>query len=476
MTDPSPTQPARKPRHGDEVRVRIEGFDRRGVALGRAGEYAARLGRGAPGDLWRASVIKRRRDTLRVRPLELLEPGPTRAEPACRHHASCGGCSLQECTYPEQLAQKGSFVRTALAGAGLECEVEPVEPSPSPLGYRNKMEFSFGSRRWVEEDEPEGAPRSFALGLHAPGRFDKVLDLAECRIVFAEGERILATAGRLARELDLAPWDVREHTGFLRHLVVRHGVHTHEVMVNLVTFSEDPAGFAPYAQALLAAHPEITTLVQTIHSGVASVAHGERELVHHGPGYIEEELLGLRFRVSARSFFQVNTRGAELLFDHVRREAAPTGEELAYDLYAGAGTISLLLAAGAREVHAFEQVPEAVADARQNAERNAVRNVTFHEGDVLTQLDRCLGEAPGLPRPDVIVVDPPRAGLHPKVPAKLIELAARRVVYVSCNIHNGASDLAQLVEAGYRVTRVRPFDLFPQTPHVECVVSLERAP
>ena len=476
MSQQDPKTTTRKPRYGDELELEVQGYDRRGLSFGKADEYTLRMRGGAPGDRWRVSVIRRRRNALDVRGVELLAAGPARTEPRCEHHASCGGCSFQECAYAEQLQQKHRHVCEALREVCLTAgvTVEPVIGCSEPWAYRNKMEFSFGSRRWVEHDEPEGAESSFALGLHAPGRFDKVLHLAECRIVFAEGEAILKSAGRLAREQGLSPWDVRAHEGFLRHLVVRHGANTGEVMVNAVTSSESPQLFEPFARALLAAHPEITTLVQTLNSGVASVAYGERELVFHGPGYIEEELLGLRFRISARSFFQVNTLQAERLFELVRSEAAPTGDEVIYDLYSGAGTIGLLLAPRAREVHAFEEVPEAVEDARRNAELNGVENVHFHQGDVLTALDAAIGDAPSLPRPDVAVVDPPRAGLHPKVPAKLLELGARRLVYVSCNIHNGAGDIAELVAGGYVVERVVPVDLFPHTPHVECVVTLRR--
>ncbi|MFT7487346.1 MAG: 23S rRNA (uracil1939-C5)-methyltransferase, partial [Candidatus Paceibacteria bacterium] len=322
----------------------------------------------------------------------------------------------------------------------------------------------------------QGVKADFALGLHPAGLFAKVIDLAECHLVFAEGEGILASARELAIEHGLDAWDVYEHKGFLRHLVVRSGFKTGEVMVNLVTFAEDAERFDPYATALLGRHPEITTLIQTIHSGLASVAYGERERVLHGPGFIEEELLGTRFRISARSFFQVNPPQAERLFSIIREEVGERKGEVLYDLYSGAGSISLLLAPVMKEVLAFEQVPEAVADARGNAERNGVQNVRFFEGDVLRELDKTLAEDSLLPRPDVCVVDPPRAGLHPSVPAKLLQLAARRLVYVSCNIHNGAQDIAQLVAGGYRVLRVRPVDMFPHTPHVECVVTLEAGP
>ena len=472
MTDPQST---RKPRKGDELEGQIEHFDRKGHAIGTSGVYSVRMRGGVPGDLWKLVVKKRRRHALDAHRLELLEPGAARVEARCQHASDCGGCSFQTCDYTVQVAEKQRMVEEALAAAEWPelPIVDPVVPCADPWNYRNKMEFTFSSRRWIAPHEPQGAESAFALGLHPPGLFSKVIQLAECHIVFAAGESIMRTAGKLALEQGLDAWHIFEHTGLLRHLVLRHAVNTDEVMVNLVTSREAPELIEPFAQALLEHHPEITTIVQTINTGVAMVAHGESERTLHGPGYIEELLLGIRFRISARSFFQVNTVQAERLFEIVREEAGVRGDEVVYDLYSGAGSIALVLAASVKVVLAFEQVPEAVADAIGNAERNGVSNVNFFEGDVLTELDATLAEDSPLPRPDVCIVDPPRAGLHPDVPPKLLALGAKRIVYVSCNIHNGAKDMAKLIEGGYRVTRVRPVDLFPHTPHVECVVTLE---
>jgi 23S rRNA (uracil1939-C5)-methyltransferase len=470
-SDPTPT---RKPRRGDLLDASITSVDRKGSSLGRSGPYQVRMRGGVPGDRWRIDVGKRRGNRIEARPVELLEAGPARVPARCAHARFCGGCSFQECDYEEQLRQKQRFVREALAAHSVlgDVDVEPVKGCVVPWAYRNKMEFTFGNRRWIEPDEPQGAPADFALGLHVPRCFNKVLDLSECRIVFAKGERIMRDVHDLARELELSPWDVREHTGFLRHLVLREGVHTGEVMVDVVTSSESPELFDPFAEALLARNDSITTLVQTINTGVASVARGEAERVVHGSGWITESLLGRSFRISPRSFFQVNTEQAERLFEVVLEEVALTGEEVVYDLYSGGGSIALLLAPRAVEVLAFEQVPEAVADARRNARVNEIEGIRFFEGDVLPALDEVLTEGSSFPRPDLVVVDPPRAGLHPKVPPRILALGARRIVYVSCNATTAAVDLAALAEGGYRIERVRPVDLFPHTPHVECVVTL----
>jgi len=480
MAPTDPTEPpTRKPRRGDRLEASFSSYDRRGLSVGRSGAYQVRLRGAVPGDRWIVDVGKRRGNRIDARGVERLEAGPHRVTARCAHSVHCGGCSFQECDYAEQLRQKRRLVQEALGASGAlgAVEIEPVLGAESPWAYRNKMEYTFGSRRWTLPGEPEGVSADFALGLHAPGRFDKVIDLSECRIVFEGGEALLADVRRLAKEHGLEPWDVREHVGFLRHLVLRVGVRTGEVMANVVTSSESRERFDPFAEALLASRPGITTLVQTIHSGVASVAYGEAERIVHGPGFITEELGGLRFAISARSFFQVNTVQAERLFELVVEEAVPRGEgadTVLFDLYSGAGTIALLAAQRVCEVLAFEQVPEAVADARGNAARNGIEGVRFLEGDVLALLDGAIEEPRSLPHPDVCVVDPPRAGLHPKVPPKLVALAPRRIVYVSCNVHAAAGDLAVLAEGGYRLVRAQPVDLFPHTPHVECVLTLER--
>ena len=348
-------------------------------------------------------------------------------------------------------------------------------------GYRNKMDFTFGSKRWVEsgaiEDET-ARPRDFALGLHAPGRHDKVLDVASCAIAFEAGEEIRTAARELARELELEPWDLLEHRGLLRHQVLRTGERTGEVLVYLVTSSGAGVERIPeYATRLVERCPAITTLVHGVRDAISSVAEGETDVVLHGPGFIREELGGVTFEVSARSFFQTNTAAAEGLFRVVAEEACVTHDEVLFDLYCGAGSIALLLAGSCREVWGFERVPEAVEDARRNATAAGIENARFVAGDVLETASATGLAELGAPAADVVVVDPPRAGLHPGVRAFLVERAAegsgRRLVYVSCNPKAAAVDLETLVDGGFRVLRARPVDLFPHTPHVEVVFTLE---
>ncbi|HVS08629.1 MAG TPA: 23S rRNA (uracil(1939)-C(5))-methyltransferase RlmD [Planctomycetota bacterium] len=467
--------PTRKPRRGDRLELAVERIDPRGTAHGHlrdsSGEYDVRLPRGVPGSRLVAQVTRRRGARIDTRVLELLEAGPETVPVRCAHAATCGGCRFQDWSYAAQLEHKRQVVEETLRAGGVldSARVEPCLGCDPPWAYRNKMDFTFSARRWIEPAEPVGAPRGFALGLHPSGHWRSVIDVHACAIAPPGTDAIVASARRLALEQGLEPWDVATHRGLLRHLVVRRNARG-EVLVAVVTSEEASERIRPYVRALLAERPEIATAVQLVSSSLAQVATGERELVLHGPGWILEELDGLTFRLSAGSFFQTNTAQAERLVRAVREAAACGPEDVVVDLSCGVGTFALSLARGAREVWGFELAPSAVTDARLNAQRNAIGNAHFLAGDVAATL-----RERDLPRPAVCVVDPPRAGLHKSVLAALAALAPDRVVYVSCNVSAAAQDLRALSAAGLRLVRVQPIDLFPHTPHVECVLVLERS-
>ena len=461
----------RKPRRGDRLEVTIERQDRKGPGIASSGDHQVRVRGAVIGEQLAVEVLKRRGRRVEARAVERLAGGPHLEPARCPHFGTCGGCSFQTLAYGMQLTELHRHVREVLAAEGIECEVDGVEGMADPWMYRNKMDFTFANRRWVEPDEPQGVDASFALGLHVPGRFDKVMDLTSCAIHFEGADELVTSVRELARERGLEPWDVRAHRGLLRHLVLRKGIRTGEVLVDLVTSEDAEEVVDEFSAALLHRHPWITTVVQNVNTRPAAIAVGEYERVLHGPGVIHEELGGLRFAISANSFFQTNTLQAERLLEMVSEEAAVQAGDVVFDLYCGAGTLGLGLAHGGVRVFGFEVVPSAVADARANAEANGVTDAEFHEGDVLDALGM---SGPELPSPDVCIVDPPRAGLHPKVVPSVAELGARRIVYVSCNVASAARDLPVLIEGGYALARVRPIDLFPHTPHVEVVFTLER--
>lgn len=466
-------QAARKPRPGDEEELVIERFDESGRGVAHHKQCIWSVLRARPGSTVRVKALRRRRHEVEAVALSMIATDPRAVAPSCAHFGACGGCTLQDLAYEQQLAGKhalvvASFQRHGALDEGVE--VLPVLGATHTERYRNKMEFTFGNRRWIAPHEPQGAADGFALGMHAAGLWQKVVAIESCAIQTDVGNRVLAAARAEALAQNLEPWCVKRHEGLLRHMVVRVSGTTGEVLVNLVTSRAEPERIGPYVAAVRARVPEIGTFVQTVNSQAATVSYGEAEIVHHGPGWIREVLGGVEFRVSAQSFFQTNSAQAARLFELVAREAAPTGEERIWDLYSGTGTISLILARHARAVVGFELVPAAVADARSNAERNGLTNVRFVEGDVVETTRR------ETEFPEVVVVDPPRAGLHPKLVEPLARVPARRMVYVSCKHSSAARDLAALRPYGWRAVRVQPVDLFPHTPHVECVLTLERAP
>lgn len=465
----------RKPRYGDLLEVELERLDSRGRAVGfvehESGRYKAIVERALPLERVKAMVLRRRRSELELRVLERCTTSPERVEPSCEHFGVCGGCRFQDLAYAAQLRAKREWVEQSFAQEHVELpRVDEVLGCEPPWRYRNKMDFTFGSRRWVALDEPPGADASFALGLHPRDQHSKVLSIERCPIQFDAGDGILRDARRLALEQGLSVWDLRAHTGLLRHLVLRTSRATGEILVQLTTSSEARELVEPYVRALLAAQPCITTLVQAVSTRLATVAGGELELCWHGSGRIRERLAGLWFEISAGAFFQTNTAQAEHLVAIALEELAVSSEQRVLDLYCGAGAFSLPLAQRAAEVVGVELVESAVRDARRNAELNAVSNARFECGDAAQWLTRD-GCAPF----DALLVDPPRAGVHPKALASLAAARARRLVYVSCNPASAARDAAVLCASGWRVVRVRPVDLFPHTPHVECVLTLERA-
>ena len=479
MSNNTQANAERLPRKGDEVEAQAQGLGPRGHIMGEVQGIPVRIkGCTAPGDRVRVRLLRKGRGVFDGQLLEVLEEGPEHTEPRCSHAGTCGGCSFQGVSYAAQLKAKQEWLEAAIAESDLvvKPEVRAMIGMDDPWHYRNKMDFTFGSRRWIEEHEGEGVVADFGLGLHVPGRWDKVLDIEECSIAFPEAAAILNTTRRLALEQNLDPWDVKEARGLLRHLVVRKGYQTGQILVDLVTETESPERIDPFAAALLEAHPEITTMVQGIQARSAQVAFHEEQRVLHGSGVIEEILAGCTFEISATSFFQTNTPQAEHLVECIREAADLKSGDVLFDLYCGAGTLGLCLAKQQSDVRVlgFETVEAAVEDARRNAEANGILNAEFRVGDVRAILEE---SAEGtLPQADVILIDPPRAGLHPKVPAQLAALKPRRMVLVSCNPLAAMGDLARLEFLGWRTTQVQLLDLFPHTPHVECVFTLSPIP
>ncbi|MDX6652493.1 MAG: rRNA (uracil1939-C5)-methyltransferase [Solirubrobacterales bacterium] len=406
---------------------------------------------GLPGDRVRARVEKAKRGYAEARALEILRPSADRIADVCVHGGEpCPGAPWQGLAYAQQLETKQAQVADALQRLGglSDFELEPIEPALEQWRYRNKLEYSFGSDQG-----------RLVLGFHRRGRWDEVTDIEDCHLASAannaERNRIRAWAEQLPGEI--GPYDRREQRGALRNLVVREGRRTGQLHTRLVTSPVELPRPLPV---------DLHTVVDETSGGT----EGETRVV--GEAQLSERLFELSLRISGEAFFQTNTEMAERLYAIAADAAGLSGSERVFDLYCGTGTIALSLAAHAGEVWGLELSAQGIADAEANATRNGIANAHFLQGNARTTI-RPLLERAG--EPDVVVIDPPRAGLSAKIVRRVIECGARRIVYVSCNPTTLAPNAAQLEEAGYRLRRVKPVDMFPQTPHIECVALLERA-
>jgi len=445
---------ATRPQRGDELELRVDSLAYGGAGVARLDGYVVFVQDAIPGDRVRALVGKSKRAYAEARAVEILEPSPERQAPRADHP----GAPWQVLAYERQLEVKRAQIDDALRRIGKldGFELEPIVPALEQWRYRNKLEYSFGA----------GTGGRLVCGFHAPGRWNEIVETSDCLLASEAGNAAREQVVQWCRAHGLTAYDRRSGEGFLRNLVVREGRRTGQLQVRLVT---SPGALD--TDALASAITTADGLLWTRVHGVAEVTHGgETELIS-GSDRLEEELGGLRLSISPHAFFQTNTEMAERLFGAAIELADLNGFERVYDLYCGIGTIGLLMAPRVAEVWGLELVEEAVADAIAAARANEIDNVRFFAGDVRLALRELLATARG---PDVVVVDPPRAGLSQKVVRRIIEASPQKIVYVSCNPTTLAPNAAQLVQAGYTLTRVRPVDMFPQTPHIECVAALER--
>jgi 23S rRNA (uracil1939-C5)-methyltransferase len=448
-------------RKDDEVELQVDSLAYGGNGVARLNGFVVFVRRGLPGDRVRARVTKVKRGFAEALAVDVVEPSPDRVEAPCAHFPACGGCRFQDLDYAVQAQHKEAQVRDALARIGgiADAPVEPILEADSPFHYRNKVEYSFTQ-----------TPSGPALGFHKAGRWDEVLELEKCWLTTDLGNAIRDAVRDWAREEGLVPYDQAEQKGYLRHLVVREGRNTGQALVMLVTapgekFERD------YFVEVLTRFPEVRSIHWAINDQPSEVTNLPSTLLW-GDEAIEEELLGLRFRIRPNAFLQTNTSMAEKLYELALEYAALTGTETVYDLYCGTGTIGISMARNALSVWGVEISEESVACALENVELNSIGNAAFFAGNVGQSLEE-LAERAG--PPDVVVVDPPRAGLAGKALRRTGELGAPRLVYVSCNPTTLASDAKVLREQyGYELVRAKPVDMFPHTPHIETVALLMR--
>lgn len=428
-----------------------------------------------PGDVVDVQTFKKRKAYFEGKAVAFHKLSTQRVEPVCQHFGACGGCKWQNMGYEFQLGYKHQEVENNLKRIGkIELpQFEPILGSKEQFFYRNKMEFSFSNARWLTDDEiksGEELGKENALGFHIPKMWDKILDIKKCYLQQDPSNALRNEIRDFANENGLEFFNPRENTGLLRTLMIRTAS-TGEIMVLIQFFKEDKKKRELLLEFLKNRFPEITSLQYVINSKLNDTIYDQNVICYHGRDYILEEMEGLKFSINAKSFYQTNSDQAYELYSITRDFAGLTGNELVYDLYTGTGTIAQFVSKNAKRVIGVEAVPEAIADAKVNAERNNITNCEFFVGDMKNVFNDEFIEQHG--QPDVIITDPPRDGMHKDVVAQILKIAPKRVVYVSCNSATQARDLA-LMDEMYKVVRVRPVDMFPQTHHVENVVLLEK--
>ena len=461
---------------GDELTLDIDSLAFGGRGIARYDECVLFVKNAIPGQKVKALVYRKKKGYAEARTLSVIHESPFGVQAPCLHFGVCGGCKVQNLTYEEQLNQKAQQVEEIFRRLGEypDFKLSKIIGAENIFHYRNKMEFTFSPYPWIIYDKPEEELKPFALGLHIPGRFDKILNISDCHIQPEIGNKLLNEVRNICLcHPELAPYSPKKHTGFLRHLVLRYGFHTNQLMVNIVTAYDDMKKLSPLIDGLLEKFSEITSFVNNINTRKSDVAYGEYENLIYGSPVIEETLGDLTFEISANSFFQTNTIQAEVLYNQILSAANLSGNEVIYDLYCGTGSISLYLASQSKMVYGFEVIRSSLENAERNAKRNNIHNVQFIKANLDTYF-----KSNQLPRkflnPDIVILDPPRSGLHPDMKNYLQKFDAGRIIYVSCNPATQARDVQSLWEVGYKITKSILVDMFPHTPHIEIVTVLER--
>ncbi len=478
---------------GDIIEVEIEkyAFEGRGIAKVPVGSIRSDIGKDEDpnsnyvvfvdgsftGDKVRAELKKIKKSFAEAKAIEIVSPSRFRIKAKCKYFGECGGCKQQDLDYAQQVKfkqQQTEEIFNKLGGFN-DILIEEIIPSEKIFYYRNKMEFSFSDMRWLTQSEinsDKDLERDFALGLHVPQVFDKVLDIDECFLQSEVSNKILNLTTAFFKNKNIKPYSTKTNSGNLRNLIIKTSCHMNELMVNIVTFNDDGDLIRSYSETLLKQVPEITTIVNNINQKKSSVATGDYEKVIYGSGFIYDLIGNYKFRISANSFFQTNTLQAEKLYQTALSFAELSGNEIVYDLYSGAGTISIFVSGKSKEVFAFETVESAVADAGENKKINNIDNVHFFAADLYKSF-LPLVEENKLPLPDVVILDPPRSGMHSNTVNDVIKLKPKKIVYVSCNPATQVRDIKLFVNSGYKIIKMRPVDMFPHTYHIENVAVLE---
>jgi len=458
----------KKLKRGQEIQLTISDLAFGGRGISKLDDLVFFVKDAIPNQKVIAKISKIKKKYVEAYNIETLKDSTDQVDAACEHFDWCGGCTTQQLDYQKQLQYKQKQISDILnkIGGSKDLDINPIIGCEKTFFYRNKMEYTFSGSPWYIEDESYD---DVIIGLHVPKRFDKILNINKCHINHELFNDILQISKNVAVKEKMVPYDVRKHTGFLRFLVIRIGVHTDEVMVNLVTAGYKPKIIKPLVDALVDKLPNITSIVNTINTKKSNIASGSSKLLY-GKEFINEKIGDYTFKISANSFFQTNSYQVKTLYDYIIKTSDFKKSDVVYDLYCGTGTIGIYIAESVKQVYGIEIVEDAIEDAKINAQINSINNINFYCGDLKDVLGSDAMD--NIEKPTTIIVDPPRPGLHPNTVKNLIKLSPEKIIYVSCNPATMARDIEMLVSEKYMIKDLQPIDMFPHTPHVECVTTL----
>jgi len=465
-----------KPKIGDEFELIIKDIAFGGKGVGVYNNFTIFVRNGIPNQKILVRLIKRRKSFGEAKILSIINNSEFYENPLCSHFPICGGCSFQHLNYNSQIEIKKKQLIDIFTKIGKfdKKKIDYIFPAKKIFNYRNKMDFSFSSRRWLlNEEKYDLNDKSFALGLHIPGRFDKVLNIRECMIQDQIANNILCLVQDLAKEKAIPPYDPITHNGFLRNLVIRKSQNTDDIMINFVTSYEETSILQPIVKSLIKYFNNIKSIVNNINSKKGNTSYGEYEILLYGNPVIIEKINKYEFEISSNSFFQTNTNQAENLYSIAKKMGDFNCDDILFDLYCGTGSTSIFMSDSLKKVYGFEIVESAIDDAYRNSKRNKTENCIFFSVNLDKNFTKII-KSENLPNPNILLLDPPRAGIHPKLLKDLIQLQTNKIIYISCNPTTQARDLSQFLESGYNLKKLAMIDMFPHTPHIETVVLITK--
>ncbi len=458
----------KKLKRGEEVELFISNLAFGGLGISKVNNLIFFVKNAIPNQTVLAKITKIKKNYIEAYNISTLKKSKDELNVKCDHFKYCGGCSTQQLDYKKQVQYKEEQIYDIFKRIAeiTYPKINPIIACERIFNYRNKMEFTFSNRPWFVEDETYD---NLVLGLHVPKRFDKILNIDTCHIQNDSFNKILNIVRNESNKNNLEPYDITKHKGFLRYLVLRKGIHTNEIMINIVTSIKKINLLEPIVNVLLKKIKNIKCIVNTINTRKAGITFGEKQFVLFGNNYINERIGNYIFKISPESFFQTNSYQVKILYDYIKKQADLTGNEIIHDLYSGTGTIGLYLSSLAKHIYGFEIIEGATKNALENAKINNVKNSSFYCGDLK---DFYNNKMQNIDKPNIIIVDPPRAGLHNNVIQTIINQKPEKFIYISCNPSTQARDVKIFVENNFIVKDIQPIDMFPHTPHIECIITL----